>query len=216
MSDQRRVVIGVKHVGDLIRGLIIRFLGSVIIVEDEPIPVVQTGVRHHLHKGGGVKGVQAVFIPFCDHQGLTLNRGNGTHTGEGIAHHTGAPEVSISLNDKVQVLSKNDRITLALLPKEEGHYLLTAMGQTGTDQASYTPGPEVMPGFSFTMVRLDGKLYAETLEGTILVKSNKASLLTLDPIGQVLKEIPGVSAEGCVRFELSGEVPAINYELIME
>lgn len=131
-------------------------------------------------------------------------------------YFSGAPEVSISLNDKVQVLSKNDRITLALLPKEEGHYLLTAMGQTGTDQASYTPGPEVMPGFSFTMVRLDGKLYAETLEGTILVKSNKARLLTLDPIGQVLKEIPGVSAEGCVRFELSGEVPAINYELIME
>ena len=56
----------------------------------------------------------------------------------------------MSLCDEVKVTSANDRITLALIGKEEAplaeaqEYILTAMGTTGMDETEYKPRPEMM------------------------------------------------------------------------
>lgn len=133
-------------------------------------------------------------------------------------YFSGAPEEVIQLSENVIVKANNERITLALLPLEgkKNEYLLTAMGKTGTDQQSFNPGPEVMPGFAFAMVRMDGKLYAETLEGSILVKAQKAKLIALDPIGQEIGEISGVQTDKGICFEMKGNLPGVHYHLIAE
>ena len=107
---------------------------------------------------------------------------------------------------------------MALLPLEgkANEYLLTAMGKTGTDQQSFNPGPEVMPGFAFTAVRMDGKLYAETLEGSLFVKAEKAKLTALNSVGHVLGEIASIQENGGIRFAMKGDLPGIHYHLIME
>ena len=75
----------------------------------------------------------------------------------GCGYFSGAPEQEIALSEQVTVQAKNERISLALLPlgaeslASAREFLLTAMGTTGTDAASYTPGPEMMPGFQFTI-----------------------------------------------------------------
>ena len=134
----------------------------------------------------------------------------------GCDYYSGAPEKELSLSDLVSVYAENERITLALLPLEgkQGEYLFTAMGTTGTDRQSFTPGPEAMPGIQFTIVRLDGKLYAETLEGSLLVKAGSAKLTALDPIGNVLGDIPGVPEKDGIRFTMTGDLPGVNYHLI--
>ena len=136
----------------------------------------------------------------------------------GCDYFSGAPEETIQLSENVIVRVNNERITLALLPLEgkKNEYLFTAMGKTGTDQQSFNPGPELMPGFAFTMVRMDGKLYAEALEGSLLVKAEKAKLIALDPVGQEIGEISGVKAEEGVLFEMKGNLPSVNYHLIVE
>ena len=135
-----------------------------------------------------------------------------------IGYFSGAPEEVITLSDRVAVQAQNERITLALLPLEgkANEYLLTAMGKTGTDQQSFNPGPEVMPGFAFTAVRMDGKLYAETLEGSLFVKAEKAKLTALNSVGHVLGEIASIQENGGIRFAMKGDLPGIHYHLIME
>jgi hypothetical protein len=138
------------------------------------------------------------------------------------SYFSGAPEERIALSSTVAVQSKNERITLALLPLGGGEiddakeYVLTALGATGTDQASYTPGPELMPGIRFTVVRLDGKLYAETLEGTIFVQAKAASLEILSPVGEVLAELQGETDENGVFFSLCGAACGVHYHLIIK
>ncbi len=135
----------------------------------------------------------------------------------GFDYFSGAPEEEIQLSDKVSVRAENERITLALLPLEKkNEYLLTALGKTGTDRQSFNPGPEVMPGFAFTMVRMDGKLYVETLEGSLLVKAGNAKLIALDPIGQELGEVDGEPVDGGICFDIKGEFAGVNYHLIAE
>ena len=73
-----------------------------------------------------------------------------------------------------------------------------------------------MPGLSFTMVRLDGKLYAETLEGSLLVKASAAKLAVLDPVGKVLGEIKGEERDGFVHFNMLGDLPGVQYHLCIE
>ena len=73
-----------------------------------------------------------------------------------------------------------------------------------------------MPGLQFTMVRLAGKLYAETLEGSLLVKADSARLVALDPVGQVLGEIPGEETEEGIRFIMKGDLPGVQYHLILD
>lgn len=136
-------------------------------------------------------------------------------------YFSGAPEEEISLCDEVKVTSANDRITLALIGKEEAplaeaqEYILTAMGTTGMDETEYKPGPEMM-GIPFTAVAFKGKLYAETLEGAICVKAREAKLEVLNPVGEILAELTGENTDGQVRFELDGTVPGIQYRLTVE
>ena len=84
------------------------------------------------------------------------------------------------------------------------------------DETTMNPGPEYMPGFSLTMVHFAGKLYAETLEGSIRVKACTARLEALSPIGEVLGEIPGIMENECVRFDLAGNLPALQYRLTID
>ncbi len=139
------------------------------------------------------------------------------HT-SGFDYFSGAPEEIIALSGSVAVQAANDRITLALLPLEgkPGEYLFTAMGTTGTDRQSFNPGPEIMPGIRFTMVRMDGKLYAETLEGSVTVRAENARLFALDPTGQVLGEIAGLREGDSIRFDMKGDFAGVNYHLKVE
>ncbi|MBO6039741.1 MAG: hypothetical protein J6P58_00890 [Oscillospiraceae bacterium] len=140
------------------------------------------------------------------------------HSG-GCAYFSGAPEAETLLSEKVTVRAENERISLALLPlgtdklADAKEYLLTAIGKTGTDTASCTPGPELMPGLTFTMVRLDGKLYAETLEGSLFVKAKKARLTALDIHGRELGTIEGEARDGSMFFAMDGKLPAVQFHL---
>lgn len=141
---------------------------------------------------------------------------------DACAYFSGAPEAETLLSEKVKVRAENERISLALLPldaeKLDGakEFLLTAVGKTGTDAASYTPGPELMPGLRFTVVRLDGKLYAETLEGSLFVNAKNAKLTALDPIGRELGVIEGEARDGGVFFAMDGKLPGVQYHLVIE
>lgn len=140
-------------------------------------------------------------------------------TTPGCGYFSGAPEEKTALSGKVTVQAKNERISLALLPlgtdslDEATEFLLTAMGTTGTDGASYTPGPEMMPGLKFTMVRMDGKLYAETLEGSLVVKAEDARLTVLDPAGREIGTIEGEKCDDGIRFAMKGDLPGVQYHL---
>ncbi len=137
------------------------------------------------------------------------------------AYFSGAPEESTVLSGRVTVKSANERITLALLPRDKEDletakdFLLTAIGKTGTDAQSFTPGPELMPGIKFTMVRMDGKLYAETLEGSVFVKASSAKMTVLDPVGRELGEITGESRDGGIYFNMLGDLPGVQYHLVI-
>ena len=73
-----------------------------------------------------------------------------------------------------------------------------------------------MPGLQFTMVRKDGKLYAETLEGSVFVKATAAKLTVLDPVGRELGQIKGESRDGGVYFNMLGDLPGVQYRLSIE
>ena len=136
-------------------------------------------------------------------------------------YFSGAPENTTVLSNRVSVTAANERISLALLPNDSDvlsdakDLILTAIGKTGTDQASYNPGPELTPGLQFTMVRLDGKLYAETLEGSVFVRGN-AALTALDINGNELGEIAGEAKDGGTLFHMLGDLPAVQFRLILE
>ena len=138
------------------------------------------------------------------------------------AYFSGAPEEETHLSDKVAVRAANDRISVALLPLNGNNlsvateFLFTAIGTSGTDAASYSPGPELMPGLHFTMVRLDGKLYAETLEGSLLVRANRARLTVLDPIGHELGDVAGEKRGDSIYFHIPGDLAGIQYHLVIE
>lgn len=156
---------------------------------------------------------EIIFDP--DHARFTIRN-------DRCGYFSGAPEDETVLSDKVTVRAANERISLALLPmdaerlSDAKEYLLTAIGTTGTDAASYNPGPELMPGLRFTMVRLDGKLYAETLEGSVFVKANSAKLTVLDPVGGKLGEIRGERRDGGLYFNMLGDLPGVQYHLTIE
>ena len=57
------------------------------------------------------------------------------------------------------------------------------MGETGMDETEMQTGIELM-GYEFTAVTMKGKLFADTLEGTISVKGKKATLEILSPVGK--------------------------------
>ncbi len=61
--------------------------------------------------------------------------------------------------------------------------------------------------------KMQGKLYAETLEGMIFVKSAQAELTALSVTGEVIAEIPGTQSEDGTTFEIQGDLPAVQYLL---
>ena len=137
-------------------------------------------------------------------------------------YFSGAPEEETVLSDRVSIKAANERISLALLPldaqklNDARDFLLVALGTTGTDAESFSPGPELMPGLAFTMVRKDGRLYAETLEGSLIVKAAKATLTVLDLVGRELGEIKGESRDGSICFNMLGDLPGVQYHLVIE
>ncbi len=139
----------------------------------------------------------------------------------GCAFFSGAPEEEISLGGVVSVRAKNERISLSLLPVGQrelagaGEYLMTAMGPTGTDGETCEPVSEMM-GVTVSRVTMAGKLCADTLEGTLTVKAKSARLEILDPVGKVLATLDGERTPDGVTFELSGEVPGLQYKLTVE
>ena len=135
------------------------------------------------------------------------------------AYFSGAPAESIQLSDTICAKVQNERITIALLPLDKkelskaGEFLITAMGCTGMDETTMKQGQELFPGYTITEIHLAGKLYADTLEGSITVSVKKARLTALDPIGTVISEIEcSTSAKG-VTFILDGKIPAVQYKL---
>ena len=73
-----------------------------------------------------------------------------------------------------------------------------------------------MMGMPFTAVEFKGKLYVETLEGRLRVKAEKARLQILNPVGRILKEMDGEEDKEGVFFALNGEIPGVQYHLILE
>lgn len=136
-------------------------------------------------------------------------------------YFSGAPDEKMELSKKVEVRSANERITLALLPigektlEEAEEYVLTAMGTTGMDETTYNPGPELM-GIPFTSVHFKGKLYAETLEGSIVVKAEEAVLKVLSSIGEEIGEIPGEKISDGIHFTVRGDIPGVQYYLTLK
>ena len=132
--------------------------------------------------------------------------------GEGCACFSGAPQKEIALGNVVAVRAENARITLALLSKGEGEFLLFAFGETGMDETDYHP-VEFIPGIPFTAAAFRGKLYADTLEGVVTVQAPAATLTALDVYGNLLEEVPGRAEEDSVTFSLSGNSPALAFLL---
>lgn len=131
---------------------------------------------------------------------------------------SGAPDETIALSERVSVQADNERISATLLPidaellADANEFVLTAMGTTGMDETTCNPGPEMM-GVTFTAVEFKGKLYAETLEGSIRVKAGEAVLRILNPTGEILAETEGEKIGEEIRFSLSGEIPGVQYQL---
>lgn len=156
---------------------------------------------------------ELIFDP--DHARFTINA-------DGCSYFSGAPKDEIILSDSIYVTVKNERISISLLPlgqdglKGAKEYVLTAMGITGMDETTYEQGPEIFPGFAMQVMTLKGKLYTDTLEGSIFVKAQAASLEILNPVGEVLTRMEGEKAEGGVAFQLDGTVPGVQYHLILE
>lgn len=136
-------------------------------------------------------------------------------------YFSGAPEETLRLSDTISAKVRNERISISLLPMGQREldgskeYLLTAMGNTGMDETTVSPGPEVIPGFAFNFVDFKGKLYADTMEGELLVKADAARLEILNPVGEILSTQEGEKTVEGVRFALTGEVPGVQFHLIL-
>lgn len=136
-------------------------------------------------------------------------------------YFSGKPEDTVVLSEAVRARVKNERISMALIAKNEApleetqEFILTAMGQSGMDQTAMGPGPELM-GIPFTAVTFAGKLYVETLEGEILVKARRARLEILDTEGNTLAVMEDESQTGEICFALDGSVASVQYHLILQ
>ena len=113
----------------------------------------------------------------------------------------------------------NNRISISVLPTDAdkladaNEFYITAMGETGMDETQRQPGIELM-GYDFTAVTMKGKLFADTLEGTITVKAERASLEILNPIGEIITVIDGEKNGEEIIFKLDGMMQGIMYHLL--
>ena len=131
---------------------------------------------------------------------------------------SGSPEKNIRLTEKINAEVNNSRISISVLPMDTDkradakEFSRTAMGETGMDETEMQTGIELM-GYEFTAVTMKGKLFADTLEGTISVKGKKATLEILSPVGEVIRIMDGEKIGESVLFHLDGMVPGIMYHL---
>ena len=86
LRDQRRVVVRIEDSQHLVGGLVVRMLGGVVVVEDKTVPVVEAGIGHGVDKSGGVEGVQGIFIPLAEHEGLAAHNSDGGKAQERGGH----------------------------------------------------------------------------------------------------------------------------------
>lgn len=132
---------------------------------------------------------------------------------------SGAPQKHICLTDKISAEVTNNRISISVLPTDAdkladaNEFYITAMGETGMDETQRQPGIELM-GYDFTAVTMKGKLFADTLEGTITVKAERASLEILNPIGEIITVIDGEKNGEEIIFKLDGMMQGIMYHLL--
>ena len=74
-----------------------------------------------------------------------------------------------------------------------------------------------MPGIKMKCIKMNGKLYAETLEGSMEVKAEKKAVLEiLDTEGNVLETMEQASGNGIATFELDGNTAGIFYHLTLD
>ena len=71
------------------------------------------------------------------------------------------------------------------------------------------------PACPSTACAFQGKLYADTWEGSLIMTGN-ATLTALDVYGNELGEIPGKTVDGKTAFYLSGDLPTTAYVLQRE
>lgn len=144
------------------------------------------------------------------------------------AYFSGAPEENVVLDDRILVKACNDRISLSVMPlyQEErdkmkladaNEFVISAFGRCGNDDNVISDGPEYAPGITMTCITMNGKLYAETLEGSMIIKAqNKAVLEFLDTEGNVISSVEKAAKNGQVVFDLPGNVASVFYHLWMD
>ncbi|WP_141499968.1 hypothetical protein [Paenibacillus luteus] len=128
---------------------------------------------------------------------------------EECSYFSGNPDGGITLTKDITLNLSNERISAALLPLNgvSESYTLTLIGPTGMDETIFTTD-----GF-ITTVDHQGKLYADTPEGSLFVRSKSATLTALDTVGTPISHIEGTPVNDGVIFGLDGTIPAVNFLL---
>ena len=113
--------------------------------------------------------------------------------------------------------AENQRLSLSALSLDgkplasSRKVLLTAVGETGMDETTQSP-VEFFPGVPFTACAFQGKLYADTWEGSLTVAGD-AALVALDVYGNELGTVSGEATADGTRFHLTEDLPATAYLL---
>ncbi|QYK67499.1 hypothetical protein KAI36_02649 [Paenibacillus sp. S02] len=129
------------------------------------------------------------------------------------SYFSGDPSDGITLTKDISLSLINHRISAALLPvkgtsvEHSETYLLTVLGHTGMDKTIFTT-----EGL-FTTVDFQGKLYADTPEGTLYVRCKSATLTALDTVGTPIASIECAPTHDGVTFVLDGTIPTIYFLL---
>ncbi|WP_339200168.1 hypothetical protein MKY24_13215 [Paenibacillus sp. FSL P2-0322] len=132
---------------------------------------------------------------------------------EGCPYFSGDPSNGIALTKDISLSLINHRISAALLPVKgtsvecSETYLLMVLGHTGMDETIFTT-----EGL-FTTVDFQGKLYADTPEGTLFVRCKSATLTALDTVSTPIASIECAPAHDGVTFVLDGTIPAVHFLL---
>lgn len=132
---------------------------------------------------------------------------------EGCSYFSGNPAGGIVLTKDISLSLSNNRISAAAFPvngasvERAETILLTILGETGMDETIFT-----VDGF-ITTVDHQGKLYADTPEGTLFVRCKSATLTALNTVGAPIASIEGTSADDGVTFVLNGTIPAVHFLL---
>ena len=139
-----------------------------------------------------------------------------THT-PSLAVFSGAPpKEQVILSDRFIADSRNNRITLTLIPLDGSvldaskHLLLSAVGESGNDETVHMwaeNGRDIE-------IELKGKLYMDTLEGGLTIKDCKAaSIWVLDLYGNRTGEVKGTTQGDDVIFDFDGSFESANFEI---